>query len=147
MRQIGNFLGYRYLDSLSGVDDAPLLQYSRARGAPRNGIETFEITEASTITAENEVTLMTYPGMYVNTDIIEHVMVNENELQSLAYVPLDTKYGELGRFIQNPPVYHRVSRTELSSIQISLRSYKGQLVPMDGGETTLLLHFRRRYRL
>lgn len=128
-------------------EEAPILEYNGGRSAPRNGVETFEVTEASTITAENEVRLRTYPGMYVNTDIIKHAIVNGKELQSLAYVPLDTKYGELGQFIQNPPLYQRVTRTELSSIQIHLRSYNADVVPMDGGETTLLLHFRRRYPL
>ena len=95
----------------------------------------------------HEISLNKFYGMYVYSDISEYALVGNSMAPCLAYIPISTKYGEMGHYYQNPPIYHRVNRSIISSIELSLRSHYGEPIPMDGGETTVILHFRRRYRI
>ena len=85
--------------------------------------------------------------MYIYSDIIDHVNVGDTLAPCLAYVPIDTKYHELGHYNSNPPKYHRVKGCHLNSIEISMRFHTGEVVPMEDGETMIILHFHRKYRL
>jgi len=96
---------------------------------------------------KREVNIRKFSGIYVYTDIIEHSLVVDSLVPCLGYAPITTDFGQLGEFYQNPPIYHRVNRTSIPSIHISLRTHTGELLPMVDGETTIHLHFRRRFRI
>lgn len=101
----------------------------------------------SPLQSRSDVSLKKFTGIYVYTDIIEHSIVGDAFAPCLTYVPIDSKYGELGHYWQNPPIYHRVNRTLVSSIELSLRTHEGELLPMVDGEVMVQLHFRRRFKL
>jgi hypothetical protein len=111
-------------------------------------LETFNLVGGPLeVSGSHEISLNKFYGMYVYSDISEYALVGNSLAPCLAYVPISTKYGEMGHYYQNPPIYHRVNRSNISSIELSLRSHYGEPIPMDGGESTIILHFRRRYRI
>ena len=84
-------------------------------------------------------------GMYVYTDIIDFVNVGDTFAPCLAYVSIDTKFNELGHHYSSPPKYHRVNVKQFNSIEISMRLHTGERVPMEDGESMVILHFHRCY--
>ena len=66
----------------------------------------------------HEVFPKRFCGMYVYTDIIDHVNVGDTLAPCLAYVPIDSTFNTLGHYYSNPPKYHRVKATHFHSIVI-----------------------------
>ena len=81
------------------------------------------------------------------TDIIEHTYVGDKKAPCLAYVPIDSTFNTLGHYYSNPPQYHRVKMNHLSTIELSLKTHEGKTFPMEEGETVVVLHFHRIFKL
>ena len=107
----------------------------------------FAPVRKSPLSGTRPVYVRKFTGIYVYTDIIEYSIVGDTVAPCLTYVPIDSKFGELGHYIQNPPIYHRVNRGEISTIEISLRTHVGELLPMTHAEVNVQLDFRRRYKI
>ena len=96
---------------------------------------------------KREISPKVFCGMYIYTDIIDFVNVGDTLAPCLAYVPIDSKFNELGHYYSSPAKYHKVKATNFNSIEISMRLHTGERIPMEDGETLIILHFHRCYKL
>lgn len=86
--------------------------------------------------------------MFVYCDIIKPHIVGNNMRQLLRNVTINTKkycYGGHGHITFSHPQYLPVNVTETDQITIDIKDSDDCLVPFISGNSSLLLHFRRRY--
>ena len=105
-----------------------------------------ELTAGGTYEAERTPDLLggAY-HMYVYTDMTELAIVGHQHAALLRAVPLqDVAYGTVKSFSFNNPIYAKVSKRDMETVEVMLCEDTGELLHLDEGETCLVLHFRPR---
>jgi hypothetical protein len=83
--------------------------------------------------------------MYVYTDMTELSIVGHQRAALLRAVPLqDVGYGVVKSFSFTNPIYERVSKSEMETVEVMLCDDTGELLPLGEGKTFMVLHFRPR---
>jgi hypothetical protein len=83
-----------------------------------------------------------YRSIYVYSDILEHVPVGDTSAPLLRIAGTSGKGGESVRVIFDTPLYVPIRKKHFDSIQIDLRNVFGDLIPFQGGHSSVTLHIR-----
>ena len=83
-------------------------------------------------------------SMLVYIDIIELSVVGDIEAQFLGYVPIQSKFDEMGYWNFKSLYYIKVKEHSVSNITIKLCTDTGEDLPIVDEKVTCSLHFRRR---
>jgi hypothetical protein len=81
--------------------------------------------------------------LYVYVDVVEHVPVGDTEAPLLRIVNASGMMGENVHRIYDRPRYLPVQKNRFDSIECNIRDCFGKLVPFEGGQVIVILHFRR----
>jgi hypothetical protein len=83
--------------------------------------------------------------MYVYTDMTELAIVGHQQAALLRAIPLqDDAYGKVKSFSFTNPIYEKVCKSEIETAEVMLCDDAGEILPLGGGKTFLVLHFRPR---
>ena len=72
-------------------------------------------------------------SMWVYTDIIELSAVGDVQAPFLGYVPIQSKFDEMGYWNFNPPYYIKVKEHSISNITIKICTDSGENFPIVDG--------------
>jgi hypothetical protein len=81
--------------------------------------------------------------LYVYVDVVENVPVGDTEAPLLRIVNASGWTGENVHRIYDRPRYMPVQKNRFDSIECNIRDCFGKLVPFEGGQVIVILHFRR----
>ena len=82
-------------------------------------------------------------SMWVYTNIIELSAVGDIQAPILGYVPIQSKFDEIGYWNFNPPYYIKVLEHSVSKITINICTDTGKDFPIVYGKVTSSLYFCR----
>ena len=81
--------------------------------------------------------------MYVNCDLIEHVVVGDSRVPLLRTFGMEKSLNEVvHRTFQNP-LYVPVQKKHFDSIEMNIMTDAGEAMPFASGKSVAILHFRR----
>jgi len=83
-----------------------------------------------------------YESLYVYCDVLEHVPVGDTTAPLLRVVGVSGKQCEVVRQIFDKPLYVPVQKKHFESIEINICNDEGDIVPFEGGKSSVTLHFR-----
>lgn len=83
-----------------------------------------------------------YRSIYVYSDILEHIPVGDMSAPLLRISGTNGKGGENVRIIFDTPLYVPIRKKNFDSVQIDLRNVFGELIPFQGGHSSVTLHIR-----
>ena len=87
--------------------------------------------------------LQDFSAMYCYSDIVEFQYVGDTRAQLLRIVPVTGRTGQVVYHHFDSPIYVKVSRTVIQSIETEIRQDTGSLVQFSYGKVVLVLHFRK----
>lgn len=82
---------------------------------------------------------------YIHCDLMDPIRVGNTTiplLHTIYFTHKDHTYGQLIHEIYENRMYHKVKKTFIDTIQISICDYNGDPIPITEGITTLVLHLR-----
>lgn len=84
-----------------------------------------------------------WSSFYVYTDIIQPQLVGDQRLPLIGVVPIMNKDFEVAHWTFNPPYYLPLSRSNISTVDIELKTDKGETLPIQKGKVVCRMHFRK----
>jgi hypothetical protein len=81
--------------------------------------------------------------LYIYMDVVEQVSVGDTEAPLLRIVNANGRSGEYMHRIYDRPRYIPVQKHRFDSIECNIRDRFGRLVAFEGGQVTVILHFRQ----
>ena len=85
-----------------------------------------------------------YTALYVYTDIIQNQLVGDVRASLLRVVPVKLKYGDTTCVTYEQLQFLPLSRSNIQTIEINIRSDTGELVSFESGKSIVTLVFRRK---
>ena len=85
--------------------------------------------------------------MYVYCDIVSHTLVGDTKAPLLRVFPLRGNYGDVIQETFNDIHYVPVQKRHFDSIELSINTETGQIMPFQFGKSIVTLHFRRTYSI
>ena len=82
------------------------------------------------------------PSIYMYSDVVEHNIVGDKLVQLLRTVPITGNHGEIVHNSFDNLIYRPVAKEYLSEIEVQLSADTGELMPFNGGEVIVVLHFK-----
>ena len=82
------------------------------------------------------------PAIYMYSDVVEHNVVGDKMVQLLRTIPITGNHGEIVHYSFKNLIYQPVAKEYLSEVEIQLSSDTGELMPFQGGEVIVVLHFK-----
>ena len=98
---------------------------------------------SETIKSNTIATLNRLDNVYVYTDIVENQHVGDFKVPLLRVVPVKSKFNEINWIHYDKPHYLRLSRENISNIEINIRDETGEVVPFVSGKVIVTLVFQR----
>lgn len=105
---------------------------------------TTKITNQTAVSETLASTTHMYDSVYVYTDIIENQNVGHLKAPLLRVVPVTSKYGEVCCVKYDKPHFFALSRGNINTIEINLRSDTGDLISFEAGKAIVTLVFRKK---
>jgi hypothetical protein len=81
--------------------------------------------------------------LYIYVDVVEQVSVGDTEAPLLRIVNANGRSGEYMHRIYDRPRYIPVQKNRFDSIECNIRDRFGRFVAFEGGQVTVILHFRQ----
>ena len=97
------------------------------------------------ITSKYMCNMDRYSSLYVYTDIIQNQLVGDVRAPLLRVVPVTSKYGEVTCVTYEQPHFLPLSRSNIQTIEIYIRSDTGELISFESGKSVVTLVFRRKF--
>jgi hypothetical protein len=94
--------------------------------------------------ADNAPKLELINVIYVYSSILKYQIVGDVLAPLLGVFPVQSQRGTLGYWAFSPRYYVPLAKSQLSNIDIELRSHSGELINFPKGNTVCRLHFRRK---
>ena len=88
--------------------------------------------------------LKRYTALYVYTDITQNQLVGDLRAPLLRVVPVKSRYGDTTCVTYEQPQFLPLSRSNIQTIDVNIRSNTGELVSFESGKTIVTLVFRRK---
>ena len=83
-------------------------------------------------------------NMFVYSDIVELSPVGNSQVPIMGFLPIISKFQEIGHWVFNPPMYVRVREKNIRTITIKISTESGEEFPIQDDVVTCRLNFRRR---
>jgi hypothetical protein len=87
--------------------------------------------------------LQDFSALYCYSDIVEFQYVGDTRAQLLRIVPVSGRTGQVVYHHFDSPIYLKVTRSVIQSIEVEIRQDTGALVEFSYGKVVLVLHFRK----
>ena len=85
-----------------------------------------------------------YTKLYVYTDITQNLLVGDVRAPLLLVVPAKLRYGNTTCVTYEQPQFLPLSRSNIQTIEINIKSDTGELVSFESGKSIVKLFFRRK---
>lgn len=85
-----------------------------------------------------------HDNVYVYTDIVQNQHVGDYKVPLLRVVPVRSTFGQMNWVHYDQPHYLRLSRGNITTIEINIRDELGDFISFEGGKAIVTLVFRRK---